>query len=58
MVVNEWIQHKRKSSQYIMDRVAALREESMNSAIAPKLDLVEELEWAVYLRELRYNYYN
>ncbi len=41
-----------------MDRVAALREESMNSAIAPKLDLVEELEWAVYLCELRYNYYN
>jgi hypothetical protein len=58
MVADECVQRKRKTTRYIMDRVAAMKEESMTTTIPLERDTVEESKWVVYLRELRYDYYN
>ncbi len=56
MVADKWTQCKRKTSYYIMDRVVAMKEESMKTTIPPELDGVEDSVWIMYLRELRYNH--
>ena len=58
MVANEQIQQKRRTKQYIMDRVMTMKQELMSTSIPVKQDNVEELEWVSYLQKLRYDYYN
>jgi hypothetical protein len=58
MVTNERIQQKRRTMQYIMDRVMTMKQELMSTSIPVKQDNVEELEWVSYLQKLRYDYYN
>jgi hypothetical protein len=45
-------------TQYIMNRVIAMKQESMTTSISVELDNVEELEWVAYLWELRHDYHN
>jgi hypothetical protein len=58
MVADERTQCKRETTHYIMDRVAMMREQSMTTTIPPDMEVSAELEWGIYLRELRFNYYN
>ncbi len=58
MVVNEWVQWKRKTARYIMDRAAAMKQELITTTIPLKQDTVKDSEWVVYLCKLRYGYYN
>jgi hypothetical protein len=44
MVANEHLQRKRKTTRYIMDRVAAMKEESMTTTIPLEQEAVEESE--------------
>jgi hypothetical protein len=58
IVPDKWLLRKRKTTQYIMHRVAAMKEEMIATTIPLELDEVEEGVWVTYLRQLRYNYYN
>jgi hypothetical protein len=58
MVADEGTQRKRETTHYIMDRVSTMREQTMTMSIPPDMGVSEELEWGIYLRELRFNYYN
>ncbi len=53
MVADKRVQRKRKTTQYIMDRVAAMKQESMTTTIPLEQVAVKDLEWVVYLCELR-----
>jgi hypothetical protein len=44
MVANKRVQRKRKTTRYIMDRVVAMKEESMTTTIPLEQDAVEESE--------------
>jgi hypothetical protein len=41
-----------------MDRVSTMREQTMTMSIPPDMGVSEELEWGIYLQELRFTYYN
>jgi hypothetical protein len=58
MVADKHTQRKRETTHYIMGRVATMREQTMTTTIPPDMEVSEELEWGIYLRELRFNYYN
>jgi hypothetical protein len=58
MVAKEQTRCKRMTMQYIMQRVSAMKEESIATTIPPELDKVEEGDWVTYLRQLRFNYYD
>jgi hypothetical protein len=45
MVAKEQTRRKRMTAQYIMQRVAAMKDELMATKIPPELDKVEEGEW-------------
>jgi hypothetical protein len=57
MVIDEQTQQKRRTMQYIMDRVTMMKLELMSTNIPVEQDNVDKLEWVSYLRELRYDYY-
>jgi hypothetical protein len=58
MVADEWTQRKRRATQYIMNRVIAMKQELMTTSILVEQDNVEESEWVAYLRESRHVCYN
>jgi hypothetical protein len=58
MVADEPTQRKRETTYYMMDRVSTMREQTMPMSIPPDMGVSEESEWGIYLRELRFNYYN
>jgi hypothetical protein len=58
MVADECTQRKRETTCYIMDKVSTMREQTMTMSIPPGMGVSEESEWRIYLRELRFNYYN
>ncbi len=58
MVADERTQWKRRTTQYIMNRVIAMKQELMTTSIPVEQDNVEELEWVAYLQELRHDYYD
>ncbi len=58
MVADEQTQRKRRTTQYIMNRVIAMKQELMTTSIPVEQDNVEESEWIAYLQELRHDYYN
>jgi hypothetical protein len=57
MVADERTQWKRRTTQYIMNRVIEMKQELMTTSIPVEQDNVEELEWVAYLQELRHDYY-
>jgi hypothetical protein len=58
MDADERTQRKRRTTQYIMSRVIAMKQELMTISIPVEQDIVEETEWVAYLQELRHDYYN
>ncbi len=56
IVADEQTQWKRRTTQYIMNRVIAMKQELMTTSIPVEQDNVEELEWVAYLQELRHDY--
>ncbi len=58
MVANKQGQWKRKTTRYIMDIVAAMKQELRTTTIPLEQDTVEDLERVVNLHELRYGDYN
>jgi hypothetical protein len=53
MVTDERTQQKRRTMQYILDRVTTMKLELMSTNIPVKQDNVEESEWVSYLWELK-----
>jgi hypothetical protein len=58
LVADEWTQWKRITTQYIMNRVIAMKQELKTTSIPVEQDNVEESGWVAYLRELRHDYYD
>jgi hypothetical protein len=58
MVADERTQRKRRTTQYIMNRVIVMKQELMTTSIPVEQDNVEESEWVAYLRDLRHDYHN
>jgi hypothetical protein len=58
MVADERMQHKRTTTNYIMDRVKSMKHDLMSASIPDEQENVEESEWVSYMQELRLDYYN
>jgi hypothetical protein len=58
MVVDERMQHKRTTTNYIMDTVKSMKHDLMSASIPDEQENVEESEWVSYMQELRLDYYN
>ena len=58
MAADERSRRKRTTTQYIIGRVATMKQDLMANSIPLKKEDVEYAEWVSYLRELRSDYYS
>jgi hypothetical protein len=58
MVADKRAQWKKRTAQYVMNRVIVMKQDLMTTSIPVEQDNVEESEWVADLRELRHDYYD